>query len=343
LAPGNRQLPKQFSRPDTQVSDHQPARAGVSVSVLMPVHNAGAFLREAVDSILAQSFTDFEFVIINDGSTDGAFEALRSLTDPRLRLVDNPRNLGLIATLNRGLELAGAPLLARMDADDVAEPDRLARQVAAFDADPDLALLGSWAVQIDAGGRTAGLMRTPVDHAEILHAILANNTFIHPSVVARADVLRRLGGYPREAVHAEDYALWLQVVARHKTANLAEPLLRYRIHAGQVSQRKLSDQRAMARRLQDAARLEFDRLGVLLTPQQPPRSGRWSDLKGRPGTLGYDYLALARRNRLLGDARAGRRCAVQGVRAAPLCLDLWRECIPPKASPRYWWARLRSC
>lgn len=314
-----------------------------AVTVLIPVFNAGAMLQEAVASILAQDFTDFECLVINDGSTDGAFDALRTWSDSRLRLVDNPGNLGLITTLNRGLELARAPLLARMDADDVALPQRLTRQVAAFAADPELALLGSWALQIDTHGQAAGHMRTPASPDGIVRAILGNNTFIHPSVMARTAVLRELGGYPSGALHAEDYALWLKVVARFKTDNLPEALLKYRIHAGQVSQTKLVAQRAMALRLQTAAREEFDRLGVLARAQQPPEPDILARLAGRAGTLGHDYLQLARRNRALGQTRAARQSALSGLRWAPFCLELWREWVPKEASPRYWMHWLRSC
>lgn len=330
-----------MSSADTKVatgaSVHRPA-----VTVLIPAHNAGAFLREAVDSILGQTFTDFECLVIDDGSTDGTVEALHAIADPRLRIERNPRNLGLIATLNHGLALARAPLLARMDADDVALPRRLEAQVTAFAADPELTLLGTWALEIDTLGKTAAPMRTPTGHHNILRAVLRNNAFIHPSVMARTAVLRELGGYPSSALHAEDYALWLKVVTRFKTDNLAEPLLKYRIHPGQVSQRKLVAQRAMAQRLQTQAREEFDRLGVLARFDQPPEEGAWGRLKGWPGTLGHDYLQQARRNRALGHARAARRSAFSGLRWAPLCLDLWRESVPAQASPRYWWHRLRK-
>jgi glycosyltransferase involved in cell wall biosynthesis len=318
----------------TPAAGHRPA-----VTVLMPVHNAGAFLREAVDSILAQTFKDFEFLVINDGSTDGAFDALRTLRDPRLRLVDNPRNLGLIATLNLGLKLARAPLLARMDADDVSLPQRLERQVAAFAERPTLALLGTWAEVMGPGGAAAGTMRTPVAHAEVVRAMLCDNAFVHPSVMAQTEVLRALGGFPAAAVHAEDYALWLRVAARHETANLPEVLLSYRVHAGQVSQRKMRAQRRMAEALQAAARAEFAALGVLPAHAQPRAPGWLDKLRGRRGTLGADYLHWARRNWALGQGQKGAAAAWQGLMTAPLCAELWRLLTPPQASPRYWWRR----
>ncbi len=191
-----------------------------AVTVLIPAYNAGHLLRESVDSILAQTFADFECLVIDDGSTDGAVDALKTIDDPRLRILRNAQNLGLIATLNLGLELARAPLLARMDADDVSLPTRLERQVAEFGARPGLALLGTWAELMGADGTTAGFMRTPSSQTEVVLAVLRDNAFIHPSVMARTAVLRQLGGFPPDAQYAEDYALWLRVVARHETANL---------------------------------------------------------------------------------------------------------------------------
>ncbi|MBK7517927.1 MAG: glycosyltransferase family 2 protein [Betaproteobacteria bacterium] len=150
------------------------------VTVLMPVFNAGDMLYEAVDSILNQTFQDFELLIVNDGSTDGAVDRLSMLADRRVRVVNNPHNLGLIATLNRGLQLARGDLLARMDADDVALPARLERQVAAFARRPRLALLGTWARFIDRNGSDSGGAETPLEQSEIVRTILRVNAFIHP-------------------------------------------------------------------------------------------------------------------------------------------------------------------
>lgn len=310
-----------------------------AVTVLVPAYNAGPLLREAVDSVLAQTFTNFECLVIDDGSTDGSVQALHAIGDTRLRIVHNPSNLGLIATLNLGLELARAPLLARMDADDVCLPQRLERQVAAFATRPALALLGTWAEVFGPNGAAAGVMRTPETHAEVVRAMLCDNAFVHPSVMARTDVLLSLGGFPAHAMHAEDYALWLKVVARHQTGNLPEPLLRYRVHDGQVSQRKLRAQRQMAETLQSAARVEFAELGVLPASAQPPAPSRLDKLRGRRGTLGADYLQWSHRNWALGNPRAGAAAAWSGLAVAPLCTDLWRLLTPPAVSPRYWWRR----
>ena len=140
-------------------------------------------------------------------------------------------------------------------------------------------------------------------------------------------------------MHAEDYALWLRVVARYETGNLPEVLLQYRVHAGQLSQRKAVAQRRMATALQAAARTEFAAMGVLPSSAQPPAAGWLDKLRGRRGTLGADYLHWARRNWALGEWQAGAGAALSGLTVAPLCGELWRLLTPPQASPRYWWRR----
>src|SRR2546423_6687976 len=122
------------------------------VSVLMPVYDVAKYLREAIDSILGQTFTDFEFIIIDDASTDRSAEIINSYNDPRIRFIQNEKNVGLIATLNRGLDLAYGEYLARMDQDDVSLPERLAKQVAFMETASDVAASGTWARDIDDKG-----------------------------------------------------------------------------------------------------------------------------------------------------------------------------------------------
>lgn len=311
-----------------------------AVTVLMPAFNAGPMLREAVDSILAQTFTDFEFLVLDDGSTDGTVEALRSMGDSRLRIVSNPCNLGLIATLNRGIELARAPLLARMDADDLAHPQRLQRQVEVLAQRPDLALVGTWARVIDETGRPIGQLSPPHRQEELVLAVLDSSPFVHPSVMARTGVLRHLGGYPTDAPHAEDYALWARLLLSHEAANIPEMLLDYRVHPGQVSQRKMKLQRQTADRVRLAARASFaaaGRTGALLPLTLP---GRMDRLRGRPGTLGGDHVHWAGLARRMGRNATAARTALAGLRVAPFSLALLRLLTPPQCSPRFWWRRL---
>lgn len=316
---------------------HPPA-----VTVLIPAHNAGAFLREAVDSILGQTFTDFECLVIDDGSTDGAVEALRVIPDPRLRIERNPRNLGLIATLNRGLELARAPLLARMDADDLALAQRLEKQVAAFAVDPALTVMGTWAQYIDDHGSRGAVFRTPATHDGIVAHSLVGSPFVHPSVMFRVAAVRAVGGYPSDAPHAEDYALWLKLVLHHRCANLPEVLMLYRVHGGQVSQQKLAGQWQQTCRLRRQAYAAFSQAGLPVPDGGFAIPTRRDRLYGRAGTLGANYASWALCYRQLGQRRRAMATALAGLRVAPLCGPLWGVIWPYALRPGYWRGRWRQ-
>jgi hypothetical protein len=213
------------------------------VSVVMAVRDGASYLEKAVDSILAQTFTDFEFVIIDDGSTDSTPEVLQryQAADPRVR-VHHQVNAGLTPSLNRGCGRARGPYLARMDADDVAFLDRLERQVEFLDRHPRVALVGSAVVRIDELGREIKRNVCPTSHAEIIRALAEYNCFTHPTVMLRKDMLAAVGGYREAYRQAQDYDLWLRLGERYELANLGDPLLYYRVYASQVSVRHLEQQ-----------------------------------------------------------------------------------------------------
>jgi hypothetical protein len=195
----------------------------------MPVYNAARYVGAAVRSVLAQTFADFELLVIDDGSADASAEVVQSFSDPRIRFVRNERNLGLTPTLNRGLSLARGAIVARQDADDVSEPDRLARQVAHLDAHPDTALVGTWYRKIDEGGRITADRRLPVRDAELRWAMLSYCPFVHSAATFRRDAVMTLGGYDERFVYAQDFDLWSRVVRRYHVANVPEMLVRYRV------------------------------------------------------------------------------------------------------------------
>jgi len=202
------------------------------VSVLMPVYNGERFLREAIDSILHQTYRDFELLILNDGSTDASLTIINSYTDPRIRLIDNEQNRGLTATLNRGLEEASSDLIARQDADDLSSPNRLAKQVEFFKHHPDVALLGTQARFIDERGYSSGsILQRACSHDSIKWDLLFDNSFTHSSVMFRKRVVQgELGGYDETFSYCQDYELWSRVATSHHVANLIESLVSYRIH-----------------------------------------------------------------------------------------------------------------
>jgi glycosyltransferase involved in cell wall biosynthesis len=202
-----------------------------SVTVLMAVFNGGAYLAGAIESILAQTWSDFELLIVDDGSTDGSPGVARGYGDPRVRVASTRGHVGQIAALNHGLALARGTLIARQDADDLSHPDRLARQVDLLRRRPDVALVGTQGRVIDARGARLGVVDRPEDVASVRWYALFENPFIHTSVVARRSVaVDELGGFDEAFGYTADFELWSRVLARHPALNLGERLIDYRRH-----------------------------------------------------------------------------------------------------------------
>lgn len=223
-----------------------PAGPVPPLSVAMSVYNGARFLESAIDSVLAQDFTDFEFLIIDDGSTDATPDILRAYAarDPRVRPLIR-ENCGLVASLNQLLALARAPLVARMDADDIAMPQRFSTQLAYLTAHPECGVLGSWTQDIGEDGKpyATGGPDHPVSHAQFLHnAAHGGPLLAHPAVIYRRDVVLAVGGYHQAFRHCEDFDLWLRLADRTQIANVPVRLLRYRHYAGQVSNRHALEQ-----------------------------------------------------------------------------------------------------
>jgi glycosyltransferase involved in cell wall biosynthesis len=205
------------------------------VTVLMPVYNAERYVADAVESILAQTHRDFELLVIDDGSTDASAEVVRRFRDGRVRLERNDANRGLTATLNHGLRLARAELIARQDADDISLPDRLERQVRLLRSNEDVALAGArgW-VMDDHGHRGAPLDRA-LEHDTIRWELLFDNGFIHTSVLFRKSAVLDLGGFDESFAYCQDYELWSRLARSHRVANLADRLVGSRFHPGAMT------------------------------------------------------------------------------------------------------------
>jgi hypothetical protein len=230
------------------------------VSVLLPVHNAEAYLASAIESLQAQSFDDFDVIAIDDGSSDRSGAILDSFAaiDARIHAFHQPK-LGLGATLNRALELAVGEYVARMDADDVSLPQRFACQSAYLDQHPDIGVLGSG---VDAFDEVRALAwHYPTTDAAIRCQMVFNCAFAHPAVMIRRALLQQLGGYAQDWPVAEDYELWLRVAPFTAFANLPEILLRHRLHA---DQKGAYDTRtgAMAAAIETLHRRQFAQLGL---------------------------------------------------------------------------------
>ncbi len=207
------------------------------ISVAMSVYNNAPYLAEAIESILGQSFGDFEFLIVNDGSRDGSGEIIDAYAarDPRIRAIHQP-NRGLIASLNRLIGEAQAPPIARMDGDDIAMPERFERQLAFLDAHPDYGVVGTSTHDIDEQGRLSPNSDFhPLDHASFVAVLEDGPLLCHPSVMMRRDLVREAGGYRAAFAHCEDYDLWLRLAARTKLCSLPDRLLHYRLSDTQVS------------------------------------------------------------------------------------------------------------
>jgi glycosyltransferase involved in cell wall biosynthesis len=211
------------------------------ISVLMSVYNGLPYLTEAVDSVLSQTFTDFEFIIIDDESSDGSLEILEkyAVKDARIKLIKNPERLGLGINLKNGVVAARGTWIARMDADDISVPERLAKQLEYVTANPKTDILGSYAMDIDPNGNEIGLRRCPTTHADIVKYIWTC-PIIHPTVFMKKESLLRAGSYGNEK-RRQDYALWFKCASKSlQFANLPEPLLKYRFTGDYFSKNNLA-------------------------------------------------------------------------------------------------------
>jgi glycosyltransferase involved in cell wall biosynthesis len=216
-----------------------------SVSVVMSVFNGERYLRESIESILAQTFGDFEFIIINDGSTDRTGDILLHYQKIDCRVtVHHQPNKGLIAALNTGCGLARGRYIARMDADDIALPDRLERQIDYLEHNPQVALLGSWVNIIDDQGRLLSTLQFPTDDEQITEWLseLHRVPFSHPTLVIGTDAFRVVNGFRSAFVAAEDYDLVIRIAERFQVANLAGPVLNMRRHSRSVSIKNIRQQ-----------------------------------------------------------------------------------------------------
>jgi glycosyltransferase involved in cell wall biosynthesis len=262
------------------------------VTVVIPVYNREKYLAAAIDSILAQTFTDFGLLVIDDGSADGSVEIVRSYRDPRIRLVCNETNLGVPKTRNRGIQLARGEYLAFLDSDDWAYPERLAKQVAFLDSHPDYAAVGAWIAWMDEEGHSLRrVKRKPVSPDEIAAQRLFRQGIENSASMAQTAVLREYG-HREEYDLSEDFDLWARIAAKHKLATLPEVLVRRRMHGGRITQEKAH--RVKDRRLAIYA-AQLRTLGVAFTEADLERHFLLRSMRKQKFTPDFAYLEWAER------------------------------------------------
>jgi glycosyltransferase involved in cell wall biosynthesis len=238
------------------------------VTVLMPVYNAEKYLRDAIDSILRQTYSDYAFLIINDGSTDDSVKIIQSYSDERIRVIDNEKNIGLSSTLNRGIELAIGEYIVRMDSDDISLPTRIEKQVSFMDNHPEVGVCGTWIKYIGVPRRPwrSSIYKFPTKHKDIKSRLLFGSNFCHPSVIMRKSLIERFHlRYDPEHYYTEDYGLWQTCSFCFPLANIPEVLLLYRVHPGSITN---SDKTIEFENIQRINRLNIQNLDIGFSPEE---------------------------------------------------------------------------
>ncbi len=287
------------------------------LAVVLPVYNCRRYLAAAITSIQAQTYADFTLVVVDDGSTDGSAAIIDRLAagDPRLHVIRRP-NTGIVGALNDGLAVGDADLVARMDGDDLAEPDRFAAQLAFLARAPDCIALGTAARIIDTGGAVVDLYRPPSDHDGIVAQLLRGNgaALLHPSVIFRRQALAAAGGYDPAFCRAEDLDLFLRLSRLGRFANLPEPLMRYRLHAKSTNFSQRARQKALVQHIvaRERGQRELPDLDTTSLTGPADRS---------PAQLARDWACSAC---LHGRASTALYYGLRALVLAPTSLDSWR-------------------
>ncbi len=293
------------------------------VSVLLPVYNADRYIAQAIESILNQTLTNFELLIIDDGSTDGSAQILQAYAaqDQRIRLLVR-ENRGLISTLNEMLQQAKGEFLARMDADDLSLPDRLQQQVQFLQQHPEVVCVGGAFDLIDPQGRTVQWIPMPQSNAEIQQMLLIGRTIInHPCALIRRSALLQIGGYDPEMRTVEDLDMLLKLGEIGELANLPEVVLKYRFHPNSVSAQNILFQTQMA---QLACQRAWKRRGIAGTYDSPqPWYRPTPDPASRQAFFHrYGWWAFCAGLRL-----TAADCGIQAIRANPRTIESWKLLI----------------
>jgi glycosyltransferase involved in cell wall biosynthesis len=266
-----------------------------AVSVIVPVYNRASHVVEAIETLTAQTLDDFEIIVVDDGSTDGSAEAAERVGDRRVRIVRHETNRGIPAARNTGLDAATGRYIAWLDSDDVARPQRLARQVSLLERRPDLALIGSAVGRIARHGRRG--TRVPLfDHRAIASALLFRSPFQQSTIMGRAAILQEFP-YRAEYPVCEDLDMFIRLTAKHRVANMPDVLVDRRIHPDQIG--RLEDQLVRDRKRQLLGQ-QLIRLGVDFASEDLDRHITLGAPKNQPQTAAMmhwsrDWLARLQR------------------------------------------------
>lgn len=287
------------------------------VSVLMPVYNGETYLPTAIDSVLSQTLTDLELIVINDGSTDRSEFLLEKFQkqDSRIRLISRG-NTGIVPALNEGLSHARGQYIARMDADDIAMPERFAQQVEFLDSHPEHVAVGSRTLMIDPEGLPIKVHNDLLTHEEIDQAYLNGGfgTITHPAVMLRHETMQTIGGYRKEMDLAEDDDLFLRLAEIGKLANLPQVLLKYRQHLKSFSSTKFSKGLQVAiTALQEA----YQRRGLKLSDMPYIKVDKPRSLNGTHSL--WAWWALGD-----GNVATARKHAFLALKSAPTSKESWK-------------------
>ena len=298
------------------------------VSVIMSVYNEEKYLRQALDSILSQTFADFEFIVVDDGSTDGTRSILESYRDPRIRVFSQD-NQGLTKSLNRALSIARADYIARMDGNDISRRERFERQVDFLDRNPDVGIVGNFSYRIDEKGRRVNLYTYPTDGDGIREALWSTCPMCHSSVMFRRACVERVGPYREKVGPTEDLDFFFRVSEIFETANIPEPLHSFRVIANGITLRRRFDQmryellvRMMARerkengrdRLEEMSDDEITRLLDHLLPRTRRNEGR---------VLRQNWIHLAEVSYVSGDYGCSAQWLSKFILMNPLSRRGW--------------------
>lgn len=278
------------------------------VSVIMTIYNAGPYLKEAIDSIVTQTFDDWELIAVENGSSDESPAILATYTDERVRAFSLPKNIGRTPALRYAFEQAQGQYIAVLDADDVSYPERLKKQAEYLDQNLKVGLVGSWADQINEHSKMVGEYRPATENQELNDSLGWSNPFVHSSIMYRADLARQTDGYPENYAYAQDYALILNIAKKGPVALLAEPLCRWRILKTSITR---SPENAMA-----VAREGFLLLQIAdQNPSFSKSSLKRKQLRQAVSQLKYGYFLIKNENLL-----AGLRLAIGAIIKKPSCL-----------------------